>query len=72
MTVAQRYVEAFISKLAEKLATVEAKVKVNTLADTLRERCRQGGSRHTGKQKNRPGPNILQHSGRGESCGSCL
>ena len=40
MTVAQRYVEAFISKLAQKLATVEAKAKVNTLADTLQEMCR--------------------------------
>ena len=40
MTVAQRYADAFISKLAQKLATVEAKAKVNTLADTLPERCR--------------------------------
>ena len=38
VTVAQRYAEALISKLAHKLATVEAKEYVNTLADTLPER----------------------------------
>ena len=37
MTVAQRYVEAFISKFAQKLATVEAKAKVNTLPHTPRK-----------------------------------
>ena len=40
VTVAQRYAEALISKLAHKLATVEAKEYVNTLANTLRERSR--------------------------------
>ena len=40
VTVAQRYAEALISKLAHKLATVEAKEYVNTLADTLPERSR--------------------------------
>ena len=40
VTVAQRYAEALISKLSHKLATVEAKKYVNTLADTLPERSR--------------------------------
>ena len=40
VTVAQRYAEALISKLAHKLATVEAKEQVNTLAETLPERSR--------------------------------
>ena len=40
VTVAQRYAEALISKLAHKLATVEAKEYVNTLSNTLPERSR--------------------------------
>ena len=38
--VAQKYADSFMSKLAHKLATVEAKALVDTLADTRPERDR--------------------------------